>query len=800
MKSFGISLSLKSKRSLSLIRSLHGHQYQIYRPKSHSQSYHHHLAVGDTATLDEPLAIATNWKSYLLGTQVHGRVFKWGFSNDTFSQNNLIKMYSECGVLSDGLKVFGEMPKRNLVSWTLIISGAVRNGEFEMSLEVYLEMTRAGLLPNEFALGSVLKASTSMGNDVDRLSLCVHCFALKVGMESNSFVGSSLLNLYAKCGIIEAAERVFEDMDYHDVGCWNAMVGGYVQCGLGFEAIRTLSLMKRDGKLMDNITFINALKGCLAMGDLEFGRQIHGIIVKSKIEQSTSLVNALMDTYFKNAKKGTAFKLFNVMQKRDAVSWNTVFAGLSPDVEAREVATLFSNFMLTKIKPNHLTFSILFRLCSDIHQLNLGLQFLSLAFQFGFYGEAHVASSLINMLSRCGAIKMARLAFDGVHFKNIYNWNELISGYNLICDTEALKVFCQLRRLGIEANECTFSCALEACSKTENLRVGRQIHGIIVKYGFSSHGYICSSLVKGYVKLGLLADAFKFLCELEKSDMVLWSTLISASAHQGFPSEAIKFLNCLKEVGGEPDEFMLGSILNGCAVNASHHQTKSVHSLIIKTGYDTNAFVASAVIDAYAKYGDIESARIAFDHSSKYNDIVLCNTMIMAYANHGMVVEAMELFEKIKLANLKPSQATFVSIMSACNHTGLVDQGHALFKSMTLDYGMEPLPDNYGCLVDLLSRNGYLQDAKDIIEQMPLKPWPAIWRSLLTGCRIHGDRELGEQAARELLQLAPENDAAYVFLLRVYLEDGNWDDAAKVREQMMERGVQKSSGFSWIEI
>lgn len=707
-------------------------------------------------------------------------------------------MYSRCGVFGDGLKVFDDMPERNLVSWTLIISGAVHNGECDTALDVYLNMTRTGLMPNEFSLCSAVKACMEMRADM--LGLCVHSFSLKVGMEKNPFVGSSILHMYAKFGFIKAAELVFEGMDSHEVGCWNAMVGGYAQCGLGLDAISTVSLMHRRGIFMDDFTFINALKGCLITSDLDFGRQIHGLIVQSEMGLSTSVNNALMDMYFKNAEKGLAFKIFNAMQERDVVSWNTVFAGTSQDVDAREVACLFHSFMFTNLKPSHLTFSILFRLCSEVPELNLGLQFFSLAFHFGFYGEADVVNSLINMFFRCGAIEMARLVFDSVPLKHINSWNEMISGYNLNCDTEAVKIFTELWNLGTEASECTFSCALEACFKAGTPQIYMQIHGLTVKSGFASHGYVCSSLIKGYFKFGLLDEAFKFSINVDELDIVSWSTMISAFANQGYISEAIKSINCLKEDGGEPDEFILGSILNGCARIASHHHTKSIHSLVIKTRYEANAFVASSLIDAYAKLGDIDSARMAFDQSSKSNDVVLTNTMITAYAHHGLISEAMELFEKMKVADLKPSQATFVSIISACSHMGLVDQGHALFKSMTLDYGMEPSPDSYGSIVDLLSRNGLLRHAKDIIEAMPFKPWPAIWRSFLNGCRIHGDRELGEWAARKLCLLVPQNDAAYVLLSKVYSESGNWGGAAKVGIEMMQKGIRKDSGCSWVEI
>jgi pentatricopeptide repeat protein len=775
-------------------------QHQRHRYSSKSCSSYSNLLVGK-----DPTAIATalyhseNTKSYFLGTQIHGHIIKLGLTSDVFSQNNLVKMYSKFGLLSYGLNVFDEMLQRNLVSWTLIISGAIQNGEFDLGWEIYLDMMRSGLRPNEFTFGSVMKACAVMG--AYELGLCIHGFALKIGMEKNPFVGSSMLNMYAKLGDIESSERVFECIDNLDVACWNSMIGGYAQCGCSFEALKIVSLMLYRGVKIDQFTLVNALKGCSIMGQLESGKQLHGIIIRLGVESSASVMNALMDMYFKNDGKDSALKVFNRMQNKDVISWNTVFGGFSQEEDAKEIAILFYEFMLTGLKPSHITFSALFRKCGELLDLDLGLQFVSHALRLGFFYEVNVTSSIINMFSRCGAVEMAHLVFDSIHIRNIITWNELISGYKVICQyTEALKIFCNLWELGVKADKYTFSSILEACCECGSQQIGRQIHGAILKSGFASHGYVCSSLIKAYITFGLLDDSFEFLNDVNRLDLPSWGAMISALVHQGYNHEAIRSFYSLVEAGEKPDEFILGSVLNSCAVVAAYLQTKSVHPHVLKMGFDKHVFVSSAVIDAYAKCGDLESSKMAFEQSFISNDVIIYNTMITAYAHHGLVMEALKIFEKMKLANLQPSQATFVSVISACSHMGLVDQGHLLFDSMTLNYGMEPSPDNYGCLVDMFSRNGYLADAKHIIEVMPFPPWPAIWRSLLSGCRIHGNRELGEWAAHNLVKMVPENDAAYVLLSKVYSEGGSWEDAAKVRRGMIERSVSKDPGYSRIEI
>ncbi|KAJ0094988.1 hypothetical protein Patl1_16402 [Pistacia atlantica] len=707
-------------------------------------------------------------------------------------------MYSRCGVLAYGIKVFDEMPETNLVSWTLIISAAVQSGEFKLALDVYLEMTRNGLRPNEFAVGSVMKVCGCMG--ATDLGLSFHGFALKIGIETNPFGGCSILNFYAKLGNIEGAEQMFDCINSVDTGCWNAMIGAYAQCGFGFEALKFVSSMRCKGINMDKYTFINALQGCSVVGDLNTGKQMHGLIIRNEEECSISVMNALMDMYIKNGEMDSAFKIFKRISNKDVVSWNSLFGGFSEYDNLREIAELFHEFLLSGIRPSHVTFSVLFRQCGEVHDLKFGLQLYCLALHFGFLHETNVTSSLIYMFCRCGVVEMARLVFDNVLYKNITIWNELISGYNFnSCDMEVVKTFCSLWKSGFEVNEFTFFCTLEACCRSENQQMGRQIHGVVIKSGFSHSGYVCSSLIKSYVKFGQLDDSFEFFNGLERLDTASWATMISTLVHQGYNYDALRFFHYLIESAEQLDEYILGSILNSCADTGVYQQTRSIHPFIIKLGFDADVFVASAVIDAYAKCGDIKGAKMAFDQSFKSTDVIIYNSLIMAYAQHGLVKEAMEIFDKMKLANLKPSQATFVSVLSACSHKGLVKQGCLLFKSMTLQYGVEPSPDNYGCLVDMLSRNGYLEDAEHVIEVMPFPPWPAVYRSLISGCGIHGNRELGERTAKKLLQLLPQNDSAYVLLSKVYSEGGSWEGAAKVRRGMTEKQILKGPGYSWIE-
>ncbi|KAL5713606.1 hypothetical protein ACHQM5_015667 [Ranunculus cassubicifolius] len=691
------------------------------------------------------------------------------------------------------------MPERNLVSWTSVISGLIQNEECEMGVEVYLEMMRCGYRPNEFTLGSVLRGCATVKGV--EFGWSVHCFVLKVGLVSNNFVGCSVLYMYAKFGDIEAAEMVFESMDDRDVGCWNAMIGGYARNGYSLKALELVSIMHREGAVMDQFTFMSAIKGCVSLGNYSLGRQIHGMIIRCEVAFGSPGMNSLIDMYFKIGKEHYGLRVFSQMHNKDVISWNTVLGAFAQDGNAREAICTFSSMLYKGLKPNPITISHLFNLCGALLDLYFCLQLHSVVVRLGFLDEPAVANSLIDVFSRCGLYEKAESIFGSLTVTDITTWNEMLLGYKLNgCTGEAVKLFRNLRKLPLEANESTFSIILGTCCGAKHLGIGRQIHATIIRSGFDCQSFICCSLINAYASFELFEDSFKVFSEIERLDLVSWGAMISAFVGAGRSYEALGLLNNLIEAGEKPDEFILGSILHGCANVTSYHQTKCIHSITIRTGFEKHVYVASAVIDAYAKCGDVKSSRMVFDCSSRNDDVVLYNTMIMAYAHHGIVVEALKIFEQMKLINLQPTHATFVSVISLCSHLGFVELGCQLFDSINSDYKMLPSAENYGSLVDLFSRNGLLEEAKHVLEVMPFKPWPAVWRSFLNGCRIHGNKNLGEWASEHLLELVPKNDAAFMLLAQVHSQEGSWAAAAKVGRSMLEQGIQKTPGHSWIEI
>jgi pentatricopeptide repeat protein len=508
--------------------------------------------------------------------------------------------------------------------------------------------------------------------------------------------------------------------------------------------------------------------------------------------------------YFRARQKETAASVFRKIRQKDTVSWNTMFSGFAHDEDDKAVFGYLIDMSRTGFKPNEVTFSVLLRLSGAKENASLGLQIFALAYRHGYTDNVLVANAVINMLFRCGLLDRAYGFFCSLTFRNIVTWNEIIAGYGLFSRSEdAMRLFRSLVCIGERPDEFTYSAVLSAFQEAHGARDHEQIHAIILKQGFASCQFVSTSLIKANAAaFGSVQSSLKIIEDSGKMELVSWGAIISAFLKHGLNDEVIFLFNLFRgDSTNKPDEFILATVLNACANAALIRHCRCIHSLVLKTGHSNHFCVASAVVDAYAKCGEITSAESAFTAvSSATNDAIMYNTMLTAYANHGLIHEALNLYEEMTKAKLNPTPATFVAILSACSHLGLVEQGKLAFSTMLSAYGMHPERANYACLVDLLARKGLLDEAKGVIDAMPFQPWPAVWRSLVNGCRIHGNKQLGVLAAEQILRMAPSSDGAYVSLSNVYADDGEWQSAEETRRRMVQNKLQKVHGYSRVEM
>ncbi|WOK93184.1 pentatricopeptide repeat-containing protein [Canna indica] len=450
--------------------------------------------------------------------------------------------------------------------------------------------------------------------------------------------------------------------------------------------------------------------------------------------------------------------------------------------------------------------------------------------------DLHPSNRLLDLLSKCGALRDARRLFDSMPQRDICSWNTLIAGYSASGDLdEARRLFDRMpdrdhfswstiisghsrhghprealgfyRRMQIEqsgkdsifSNRFTASSALAAATAIPSLQHGKEIHCHIVRMGFDSDAVVWSALSDMYAKCGSVDDARHVFDRTADRDVVSWTAMIGRYFDERRIVEGFDLFRGMLRAGVQPNEFTFAGVLDACSEMAMEGLGRQVHAYMTRIGYDPFSFSASTLMHMYSKCGNIDKARIVFEGISK-PDLVSWTTMISGYAQNGYPEEAIKYFDMLLQSGTKPDHIAFVGVLSACTHAGLVDKGLKIFHSIKDDYGIEHTADHYACVVDLLSRAGCLEEAEEIMSKMPMKPDKFLWASLLGGCRIHKNLRLGKQAAEALFEIEPENAATYVTLANIYASAGLWDEVEKIRKTMDRRRVVKKPGSSWVEV
>ncbi|KAM7474339.1 hypothetical protein LguiB_021582 [Lonicera macranthoides] len=307
-----------------------------------------------------------------------------------------------------------------------------------------------------------------------------------------------------------------------------------------------------------------------------------------------------------------------------------------------------------------------------------------------------------------------------------------------------------------------------------------------------------NSMISGYLKCGAVEKARSLFDSMPKKDIVSWSAMISGyTQHDRFSETLAMFQDMLLE-DIRPDETTLVSVISACTQLTALDQGKWIHAFIKKNGLRVNIILGTTLIDMYMKCGCVDNALEVF-YGMEEKGVSSWNALILGFAMNGMVERSLDMFSEMKTCDVVPNDITFVAVLSACRHMGLVDEGRQHFDSMVRTHKIEPNIKHYGCMVDLFGRAGLLKEAEELIRDMPMAPDVATWGALLGACKKHGDNEMGERVGRKLIELQPDHDGFHVLLSNIYASKGNWSDVHEIRGIMMQQGVVKTPGCSMIE-
>eukprot|EP01018_Ginkgo_biloba_P019231 Gb_39402 [translate_table: standard] len=628
----------------------------------------------------------------------------------------------------------------------------------------------------------------------------IHAHMFRIGINQNMLLVTKLVSMYIACGSIEVARLVFDNIYTRSIGLWNVMIRGYSRNGFWEEALKLYYQMQWVCIQPNNFTFPVVLNACAGLSILREGKHIHNHIVRNGFESDAFVGNSLVDMYAKCGSIESARQVFDKISEKDVVSWSAMIGGYAQSGHAIEALTLFRQMLLAHIVPNLVTLVSVLPACANLAAEQHGKCIHGYIIRSGFESSVVVGTALIDMYAKCESVEIARQLFDKMSERNVVSWSAMIAGYAQNGHaSEALKLFNQMQLAHMKPTAVTLASVLQACAHLGALQQGKWLHGYIIVRGLETDIFVGTALIDMYGKCGSIDIAGRLFEKVSKKNVVSWTAMITTYAQNRHANEALTLFRQMQLVDVRPDSITIASVLPACAHLAALQHCKGIHGYIIRSGYDSELCVGNSLIDIYAKCGSLEIAQKVFDKMSN-RDVVTWNVMIAGYGIHGHGKNALTLFCQMLERGMRPDYITFVCVLTACSHSGLVDEGCQYFNCMTRDYSIEPGVEHYACMADLLGRAGHLDEAQDFIEKMPVEPDASVWGALLGACRIHCNIELGEHVAQRLFDLEPENAGSYVLLSNIYAAAGRWDDVTRTRTMMKNRGVKKTPGCSLIEV
>ncbi|XAR66728.1 hypothetical protein NMG60_11013048 [Bertholletia excelsa] len=603
----------------------------------------------------------------------------------------------------------------------------------------------------------------------------LHAQFFFTGAYCSAYLAARLVSTYTRLGLLNDARKAF---NLTLVECpsnlllWNSILRANVMYGGYEEALRVYCQMRKLGVAADGFTFPLVIRACAQMGDPRLCKIIHSHACQKGLQYHLHVANELLGIYGKIGDMDDARKLFDKMPVRSHISWNTIVSGFALNFDPCGALEMFHHMELEGFEPNAVTWT-----------------------------------SLLSSHARCG-----------------YH-EETLSFYDV------------MRKKGIGTTAESLAVVISVCADLSAFDKGEVIHGYVIRGGFESYVFVKNSLICMYGKDGAIDHAETLFSEMESKNLVSWNALISSYAESGLSDEAFALFSELENsnsvvrpnviswsavIGGfaskghgekslelfrrmqlakvAANSITISTILSVCAELSGLGIGREIHGYLIKAAMDRNNLVANGLINMYAKCGSLRKAHLVFEKIDG-RDLISWNSMIAGYGMHGLGNDALKTFKEMIKAGYHPDGITFVAVLSACSHSGLVSDGRKLFSQMK-ENGVEPQVEHYSCIVDLLGRAGFLQQAVDVVRSMPMEPNAFVWGSLLNSCRMHKYIDIAEETASQILNLDPKaaGSGSYMMVSDIYAANGKWEDSARARISAKTKGLKKIPGQSWIEV
>ncbi|KAH6800060.1 Pentatricopeptide repeat superfamily protein [Perilla frutescens var. hirtella] len=659
----------------------------------------------------------------------------------------------------------------------------------------------------------------------------LHLLFLKNGvLFSTLSIANRLLQMYTRCGRMGDARNLFDEMPQRNDFTWNTLLEGYAQSGRKTDLLDLFQSMPHKNEFSWNVI----LSGMTRAGEMDVARRMF-----NEMPSKNGIAwNTMIHGYARNGRSGVALLLF-----KEFLKWEAIESG---------GAVRWDPFVLATVVGA----------CLEFGSLDLGKQVHARMIVDGVEFDAVLGSSLVNMYGKCrdldnagrilnamedpddyslssliscyancGRMDDARKIFELKSNPCVILWNSVISGYVANQDVEeALIYFDKMHKQGAIGDSSTFSSILSACSSIGVLRNCTQLHAQAHKLGIIYDLVVASALIDAYGKCRSLENSCKFFGELKAYDIVLlnsmitiycnlgrmeeaksifndmefktlisWNSMLVGLSQNGYPVEALEIFCTMNKINLSMDTFTLASAISACASITWMELGEQIFAKATVIGVDFDQVITTSLIDFYCKCGFVEVGRKLFDQMIK-SDEVSWNSMLMGYAMNGFGNEALSLFEEMRREGIRPTEVTFTAVLSACDHSGLVEEGKNWFYLMKHYYQVDPRIEHYSCMIDLFARAGCVQEAIDLIDKIPHLSDANMWTAILRGCIESGDKSLSKRVVEKIIELDPQNSGVLVQLSGLMASTGDWNQSALLRQLMRDMRIQKNPGRSWCNI
>ncbi|XP_068655667.1 pentatricopeptide repeat-containing protein At3g29230 [Aristolochia californica] len=528
--------------------------------------------------------------------------------------------------------------------------------------------------------------------------------------------------------------------------------------------------------------------------DLNQVKQIQARLIKANLHQDPFVAPKLISALSLCRQTPSFINVFNQVHEPNVHLYNTLIRAFTYNSMPLQAFSAFFHMQRNGILPDNFTYPFLLKACADQFALRRIQMIHTHILKFGFYYDIFVPNALIDSYSKCGVdgLQEAKKLFDGMEDRDTVSWNSMIAGLVKARELgEARLLFDEMP----ERDTVTWNTLLDGYAKAGDMNVAFELFEKMPERTIVSW----STMIWGYCKVGEM-DMARFLFDkIPVKNLVPWTIIISGYAEKGLGKEASSLYDEMQAAKLKPDVATVVSILTACGESGLLTLGKRIHLYIDGTKLRYNTQVCNSLLDMYSKCGVVNRALRVF-HGIVEKDLVSWNAMLQGLAVHGHCKEALQLFSRMKQEGFKPNEITFVGVLCACTHAGLVKEARHYFSVMERDYRVVPQIEHYGCMIDLLGRGGYLQEAFDLMKRMPMKPNAIILGTLLGACRVHNALELAEEVIDQLIELEISDAGNYAVISNIYAAAGRWDDVARVRRQMKGTGTLKPSGSSLIEV